>query len=310
MAKRTTERIIQKVLERGEVASFGQNTRKCYVLKSNEAYIGDLPTMFAKRSAAIKEKLDKMEKGLDEHAYLSRLHMCDEFWNHMEDQIKRTNEWVKELDKDRGYEAEYEEIGSGIRKLLENTKIDLDRRHKVLSYSVNVVTALVRLGGEMEELTEKRKATRVSKEKEEMANRIKQLNEQIHIMFKNTVGLESALKGLQSVDIEYWHDDTETGHLCASIDYARKQSVERAGAMSGRVKKLIDIVGKQGMSAQAANLDMQVSAIRTNLEMMDETIKEIETAGQQYELLKTLDSELSEAESHLGIIQKTVVSKP
>ena len=302
MAKKTAERIIQKLLERGEIVSFVQKTRKCYMLKSHEAYKGDLPTMFARRSVAMKEKLDKIEKRLGAHSYESQLHMCDEFWNHMEDLIKRSDKWVQELDKDRGYEAEYEEIGSGIRKLLENTEIDRVRKRRVLSYSGNVVSALIRLGGEREELTEKRKTMKVSKEKEEMANRIKQLNEQIHIMFKDTVGLEFALKDLQSVDIEYWHDDTETGHLCASIDYIRKQSVECAEAMSGRVKKLTEIAGEQGMSAQVTNLDTQVSAIRTSLRMMDGTIKEIESAGQQYELLKTLDSELSEAESHLGMM--------
>ena len=302
MAKKTAEKIIQKLLERGEIVSFVQKTKKCYMLKSHEAYKGDLPTMFARRSAAMKEKLDKIEKELGSHSYESQLHMCDEFWNHMEDLIKRSDGWVKELDKYRGYEAEYEEIGSGIRDLLENTKIDYARERRVRSYSGNVVAALVRLGGEMEELTEKRKAARVSKEKDEMANRIKQLDKQIHIMLKDIVSLESALKNLQSVDIEYWHDDTETGHLCTSIDYVRKQSVERAEAMSGRVKKLMEIAGEQGTSAQAASLDTQVSTIRTNLEMMDGTIKEIETAGQQYELLKTLDSELSEAESHLGMM--------
>ena len=299
MAKKTAEKIIKQLLEDREIYVVRVKNKKCFMLTSDEAYRGDLPALFAKKTVALRERLDKIEKNFTRHSSDAQQYICDDLCDRIGKTIDDSYRWVKELDRNRGYEAEYEEIGSGIQNLLENTKIDRARIRRALSYSRHVVTALIGLGREMEELTEKRKAMRASKEKEEMANRNKQLYDQTRVLVKDAVGLESALRDLQSVDIESWHDDTETGHLCTSIDHARKQSIEHAEAMSDRVKKLREIAGEQGMSVQAANLDTQVSAIRTNLEVMDGTIKEIETTGQQYELVKTLDSKLSEAESHL-----------
>lgn len=309
MARKTADRIIRKMLKR-EIVSIRVKNKDCYLLKSDEAYKWDLPAMFADRMAATRKKLDRIEREFTRHSYDAQQSIYDDLCKRIDETIESHGNWVKQLDLDRGYEVAYEEIGMDIRKRLDKTKIDYGRKKRIRTYSRNVVTALMELGKREVALEERKNAMRPSAEREEVADGIRQLYKQIHILLDDTVDLESTLGKLEPENIRYWYGDTEVGEICTAIDYVRKQSVERGEAMSVRIKQLKEVTGEKSIPVSVENLETQVSALRAGLEKMDKVIREIETTGMQHKLIQMLDSKLSEAESNLEKTRETTAPKP
>ena len=62
MAKRTAEKDIEQMIDDRKITVFTQKTRKCYALKGDDTFEGNLPIVFSKKIEIIKEKLEIMEK--------------------------------------------------------------------------------------------------------------------------------------------------------------------------------------------------------------------------------------------------------
>ena len=300
MAKGTAEKCIECLIERGEISKVTVKKRQCFMLTSGEAYRGDLQVMFVKKYEALKEKLDLMEEGFERHSYDAQQHMYDEFLGNMEDTVKMTESWIEILDKDIPYEAEHEKIGSNIRNHLEGAKIVGDRKSRILRYAAKVVLGMNALAGSMGELTEAKNATRQSAEREQMKANIGHMNKQLHVLYSDTVNLESALKEMASLDITYWLANPRVERMCRAIEYARKRSVEHIEAMSRTIDEFERTKSEYDMSGVIKDLQAPVLSIKENWNEIERVVKKIETAGAEHESIKKLDSVLANAESHLN----------
>ena len=75
--KKTNEKAIKQLLDRRNIAGVLAKRRKCYVLKSADAYKGDMPVIFAARIAAISGRLGTMKNGFIAHSLDAQQFMCD-----------------------------------------------------------------------------------------------------------------------------------------------------------------------------------------------------------------------------------------
>ena len=157
MAKRTAENDIEQMISDRIIAVFTQKTRKCYALKGDDMFEGNLPVTFSKKIEAIKEKLESMEKKFETHSYDAQLHMHDELCKTLTTQIERSKEWVKDLDQGYDeYSNSYYKIYSDVTKLLKKANIDRDRYYKILHYLNNVTHMIEVKNRTVDELDKKR----------------------------------------------------------------------------------------------------------------------------------------------------------
>ena len=296
-AKKTAERTIQQLFNDREIVSFRAEGKKCYMLASDEAYEGDLVTMFERRAEALKKKLDGTAKEMPKHSYEAQQHLYDGMCGRMEETIAESDRWVKQLDEEQRYD--HKEIGSDIRKLLKDTKIDDGRRHKIRVYSERVVSELESLERERDEKAKRKRTMRVSAEKKRLSEEIKSTWERMQVLYGDTLQLEHALRDLQSLDIKYWYDNTDVGRSCSYLDSLLKESAERAGEMSRLAQKLKRLAARDGIAMQVGPIDESISVIGNGLDALEGAIKGIETTGIQHDHIAWLDKALSEVESHL-----------
>ena len=296
-AKRTAERTIRQLLERREIVSFTAERRKCYMLASDEAYKNDLKRMLTARVEALKVELDSRVKRMEEHSYEAQQHLLEGLCGDIEKRIKDSDEWVLTLDTEKRYS--HRKIGIDIRDRLRNTKMDSKRNRRVHDYSERVVSELERLTGDLDEMTKRKRTTRASAEKDLLSGRIRRVDERMHVLYRDTLNLESALKDMQSLDVAFWQDSTETGRFCTYFDSIRERSSEEAKKMSDLAQKIKEAAAKEGIAIPADRLNERVSGIEKELGALRETVRELETTGTECDSVARLDTALSEAESHL-----------
>ena len=296
-ARKTADRMIRQLLEGGAIVSFRAKRKKCYMLAADEAYKGDLVAMFGRRVEAIKKQLDGKAEEMPGHSYVAQLHRYESLCGGMEEMIADSDRWAKQLDKEQKYD--HGEIGSSLRKLLSDTKIDSERRHRVFAYSKRVVSELESLGREADEKSKRKRALRTSAEKERLSDEIKGISARMEVLCDDALHLEHELKNLQSRDINYWYGDGDIGDRCHYLGSAREDSAKNAERMSSVLQELKEIAAKRAIPISTGRLDKQISETKKSLETMEAAIKEIETTGVQHEFVERLDVALSKAESRL-----------
>ena len=62
MAKKTAEKDIEQMINDGKITVFTQKRKKCYALKGDDMFEGNLPVGFSTKIKTIKEKLESIEK--------------------------------------------------------------------------------------------------------------------------------------------------------------------------------------------------------------------------------------------------------
>ena len=300
MAKRTAEKDIEQMINDGKITTFAQKTRKCYALKGDDTFEGNLPVVFSKKIEAIQEKLESMGKKFETHSYDAQLHMYNQLCDTITEQIERSKEWVKELDHGHvEYSDDHDRLCSEVAKLLKKANIDRDRRHKILQYLQNAMPVVRAKNRTMNELDEKRKGMKSSKERDATSNQYKELRSQITKVITDTQSIETVLTHMQNQDIRWRSVDSEMGGYCESLDHYRKNAGES-------MEKMMSIIGKQMMlkrredeTEQTEQLNFQVLEIKSRLEGIGKIINALKMGGIQNEWIERLDSEISKAESYL-----------
>ena len=300
MAKRTAEKDIEQMINDRKITVFTQKTRKCYALKGDDTFEGNLSIVFSKKIEIIKEKLELMEKNFETHSYDAQRHMHGELCEMITEQIERSKEWAKELDQGYGkYSDKHDRICSEVEKLLKNANIDKDRRHKILLYLQNAMRAVGAKNRTMNELDEKRKGMKSSKERDETSNQSKELGSQITKVIHDTLSIEHALKDVQNQDIRWWDDNSEVGVHYGTLDYHRKNAGENMKKMMNVIEKRMMLKRREGEIEQIEQLNSQVLEIKSRLEETGKIINVLKMGGIRNEQIEKLDSEISKAESYL-----------
>ena len=298
MAKRTAEKDIEQMINDRKITVFTQKTRKCYALKGDDTFEGNLPIVFSKKIEIIKEKLEIMEKNFETHSYDAQRHMHGELCEMITKQIERSKEWAKELDHGYGeYSDEHDRICSKIRKLLKG--VNGDRRHKILEYLENTMSAVREKNRTVNELDEKRKGMKSSKERDEISNQSKELNSQLAKVVANTISIRDALEYLQDQAGTTWDGNAKVVQHCGSLDYYRENSGNCVEGMMRYVKELKMLKKREGETKQTEQLNSQILEIKSRLEEIEKIIKILKIGGIQNERIEKLDSEISKAESYL-----------
>ena len=300
-AKKTAEGTIKQLIDDHEITVFTQKNKKCYSLKGDDMFRGNLSTLFSRKTEAIKEKLELMEKDFEAHSYDAQCHMCDELCGAIMDQIKRSKEHVKGVDHEYSeYGGEYDELCLGVKKLLESANIDKSRHRKISRYLSNA-TSVVRVKARgVNELDEKRKGMKQSEKREEISNQSEQLHSQIRKVMSDTMSIEHALKYLQDrTDIRWVGENSKLGRCCMALDQARKDAVKGMETMMSYIEGLTMLEKKEGETEQTEQLSSQVLEIKPRLEEIEKIINALKMCGIRNELIERLDSEISKAELHL-----------
>ena len=298
MAKRTAEKDIEQMINDGKITTFAQKTRKCYALKGDDTFEGNLPVVFSKRIGIIKEELESMEKGFEMHSYDAQRHMHDWLCGEIATQIERSKEFAKELDHAYDEDSdEYDRLCSKIRKLLKG--VNGDRRHKILEYLENTMSAVREKNRTVNELDEKRKGMKSSKERDEISNQSKELNSQIAKVVVNTISIGDALEYLQDQVGTTWEGNAKVVRHCGSLDYYRENAGNCIESMMRFVEELKMLKKREGETKQTEQLNSQVLEIKSRLEEIEKITKILKIGGIQNERIEKLDSEISKAESYL-----------
>ena len=304
--KKTAEKAIKQLLDHGEIAGVLAKRRKCYVLKSADAYNGDMPARFAARVAAISERLDTMKDGFTTHSLDAQRFVCDEMCERIERSIEDSNKWIKELNVERAYEYEYKEMRSNITESLADAKISNDLKNRICAHLDDVVEAMMDLREKEERLKEIKGSTRQSKERQKAKGKIEQLGKQIGVLTRDMLDLENLLRESQSATPDPHLGDTMVERICSMIGSSQRQFAEHTGMMAGRVELLKGLEDAKTVPRLIADLDEQVSVLGMNLEKVGETTNKIATSGRQNAISKRLCSKMSETESNLKAIRTAV----
>ena len=300
-AKKTAEGTIKQLIDDHEITVFTQKNKKCYSLQGYDMFRGNLSALFSRKTKEIKEKLELMEKDFEAHSYDAQCHMCDELCDAIMEQIKRSKEFVKEIDLGYSeYDDEYGKLCLEVDKLLEDANIDENRHHKISRY-LGDATSVVRVKARgVNELDEKRKGMKQSKKREEISNQSRQLHSQIGKVMSDTMSIEHALKYLQDrADIIWVDESSELGRYCRSLDHVRKNAGKSMKAMMSLTEGLMELKKREGETEQTEQLNLQVLEIKPRLEEVEKIINALKMCGIRNELIEKLDSEISKAELHL-----------
>ena len=298
---RTAEGTIKQLIDDHEITVFTQKNKKCYSLKSYDMFRGNLSALFLRKTEVIKEKLELMEKDFEAHSYDAQCHMCDELCDAIMEQIKRSKEFVKEIDLGHSeYDDEYGELCLEVDKLLEGANIDENRRHKILNYLRNAMSVVRVKARDVSELDEKMKGMKQSEKREEISNQSRQLHSQIRKVISDTMSMEPALKYLQDrADIMWVDESSELGRYCRSLDHVRKDAGKSMEVMMGLIERLTVLKKTEDEAEQTEQLNSQVLEIKPRLEEIEKIINALKMCGIRNELIEKLDSEISKAELHL-----------
>ena len=262
-SKRTVERTITQLLESGEIVSFRAMAKKCYALVAHEMYRGDMSVLFTGRIEAIKKELDTRVKRMEEHSYESQELLYGQLCKGIESDIAESDRRVEALDGEARYD--HGEISRSILERMEETKIDTGRRRRIRGYAERVVMELERLDATLYEMEKKKRSMRVSEEKDEVTEEMKQIDERKHDLYDDALNIEHALGSLRSLDVRFWHDDTEVGSLCFYLGSAREDSTKNTERMSSILQKLKEIAAKRAIPISTGRLDKQISEIKKSL---------------------------------------------
>lgn len=301
--KKTNEKAIKQLLDRRNIAGVLAKRRKCYVLKSADAYKGDMPVIFAARIAAIYERLDTMKNGLSNHSLDAQQFMCDEMCERIERSIEDSGSWIKELDIERAYEDEYKEMRSDIAELLEGAEINHDLKHRIRVHLDDVVETMTDLREKEERLREIKRSSRQPEKRQKTEREIERLGRQISILARGMFDLEALLRKPRLANPNPYLGDTAIEQICGTIGSSQKQLSEYVGTMSNRVELLKGLEDVKTVSKLVTCLDEQVSALETSLENVGDTANKIATSGRQNATIKRLYSKISETESNLKTIR-------
>ena len=245
-----------------------------------------------------------MKKKFETHSYDAQRHMYGALCKMLTTQIKSSEEHVKKLDHGYGeWSDECDRICLKVKKLLENTSIDKDRRSKILLYLQNAMRAVRTKNRIMNELDEKKRGMRSSKERDEISNQSKELFSQITNVIDCTQFIEHALKDVQSQDITWWDDNSEVGIYCGALDYQRKNAVKNMERMTSIIEKRTMLKRRENETRQTKQLNSQVSEIKLRLKKTGKIIDGLKMGGIENKQIEKLDSEISKAESYLRQIE-------